>query len=113
MQRRRFSQTKRLPRPCRRLCNCSDPTIKFAAGLDDRQQKSFESNHLPDFNHGSALSNGVIANFICSQLQNKCKASDSAVAACTAGKTAANSKIVKLLVSTSHFSIAECYYTNS
>jgi hypothetical protein len=55
--------------------SCSNPTIKFANGLDGRNQPAFAPVNAADFNHGSALNIGVIASFICGQLQSACKAS--------------------------------------
>lgn len=69
--------------------SCSDPTIKFADGLDGRKEASFAPNSDADFNHGSALNIGVISGFICQQLNDKCKAGEEAVAACEKGKEAA------------------------
>jgi len=69
---------------------CTDPTIKFAVGLDGRTGASFAPNNAADFNHGSALNIGVIASFICGQLQSSCKASSTAVLNCDAGETAAS-----------------------
>lgn len=45
--------------------SCSNPAIKFAPGLDGRDQDSFEPENLGDFNHGSALNIKVITDFIC------------------------------------------------
>jgi hypothetical protein len=70
--------------------SCSNPAIEFAAGLDGRTEDSFEAINQVDFNHGSALNIEVISSFVCQQLQNKCKASAAAIAACTAGETAAS-----------------------
>ena len=69
--------------------SCSDPTIKFADGLDGRKEASFAPNSDADFSHGSALNIGVISGFICQQLNDKCKAAADAVAACEKGKEAA------------------------
>jgi len=73
------------------LGSCSDPTIKFANGLDGRTQPAFAPNNAADFNHGSALNIGVISSFICGQLQSACKASQDAVDACNSGAQAASS----------------------
>lgn len=69
--------------------SCSDPTIKFADGLDGRKEASFAPNSDADFNHGSALNIGVISGFICQQLNDKCQTGADAVAACEKGKEAA------------------------
>ena len=69
------------------LGTCTDPTIDF--GLQDRQEESFQANNLKDFNHGSALAIGVIANFICGQLGSACKAGSDATAACAEATSAA------------------------
>jgi hypothetical protein len=72
------------------LGSCSDPTIKFANGLDGRNQPAFIANNQKDFNHGSALNIGVISDFICQQLKDKCKADAAALTACANGQTAAS-----------------------
>lgn len=69
--------------------SCSDPTILFTDGLEGRTSAAFIPANLNSFNHGSALNIGVIAQFICSQLQSSCKASASAVAACNSAEQAA------------------------
>lgn len=69
--------------------SCSDPTIKFADGLDGRKEPAFAPNNSADFNHGSALNIGVISSFICGQLQSACKAGQDAIDACKAGQQAA------------------------
>ena len=61
---------------------CTDPSIKFAAGLDGRKENAFAPVNTKDFNHGSALNIGVIADFICGQLQSKCKAGADVVSRC-------------------------------
>jgi len=73
------------------LGSCSDPTIKFANDLDGRKEAAFAPNNAADFNHGSAQKIGIIASFICGQLQSACKASQDAVDACNAGEQAAAS----------------------
>ena len=66
--------------------SCSDPSIKFAEGLDGRKEASFAPVDDVDFNHGSALNIGVISTFICQKLQDKCKAGADTVAACAKGQ---------------------------
>ena len=68
---------------------CTNPTIKFAAGLDGRKEAAFAPVNAADFNHGSALNIGVISAFICQQLADKCKASAEATGACARGQSAA------------------------
>ncbi|KAL8779271.1 MAG: hypothetical protein Q9203_003721 [Teloschistes exilis] len=72
--------------------SCSDPTIKFANGLDGRKEAAFAPVNAADFNHGSALNIGVISGFICQQLQDKCKAGADATTACTKGQMDAAAK---------------------
>ncbi|KAL8693634.1 MAG: hypothetical protein Q9218_001592 [Villophora microphyllina] len=72
--------------------SCSDPTIKFANGLDGRKEPAFAPANAADFNHGSALNIGVISGFICQQLQDKCKAGADATAACAKGQKDAAAK---------------------
>lgn len=71
------------------LGSCSNPTIKFAAGLDGRKEESFIANNLSDFNHGSAQKIGIIAGFICQRLADSCKAPADVVASCTSASAAA------------------------
>lgn len=70
--------------------SCSDPSILFADGLEGRDTAAFIPANLGDFNHGSAQKIGIIAQFICSQLESSCQASADAVAACNAGEQAAS-----------------------
>lgn len=72
--------------------SCSDPTIKFADGLDGRKEAAFAPVNTADFTHGSALNIGVISGFICQQLQDKCKAGADATTACTKAQMDAASK---------------------
>lgn len=72
--------------------SCSNPTIEFGAGFDGRKDNSFRPVNSADFNHGSALNIKVIADFICQQLNDKCKASAATIIACNAGETAAIAK---------------------
>lgn len=69
--------------------SCGSPAIKFAVGLDGRKDASFEAVNQADFNHGSALNIKVISDFICGQLQSKCKASAATVASCKSASSAA------------------------
>ncbi|EJD52285.1 hypothetical protein AURDEDRAFT_56156, partial [Auricularia subglabra TFB-10046 SS5] len=72
--------------------SCSNPSIKFAAGLDGRKENSFQAVNLQDFPHGSAQNSGVITDFVCLQLINKCGLTNDspAVQACRQGKAAAD-----------------------
>ncbi|KAK2613593.1 hypothetical protein N8I77_000498 [Diaporthe amygdali] len=69
--------------------SCSNPAVEFAAGLDGRKENSFAPVDSADFNHGSALNIKVISDFICGQLQSKCKASADTVSTCDQASTAA------------------------
>lgn len=72
--------------------SCTDPAILFEFGLDGRTQEAFIASNQVDFNHGSALNIGVIASFICQRLGSPCNAAADAIAACSAGETAAAGK---------------------
>ncbi|KAG8976350.1 hypothetical protein FRB90_009228, partial [Tulasnella sp. 427] len=72
--------------------SCSNPTIEFGAGFDGRKDNSFRPVDSAEFNHGSALNIKVIADFICQQLNDKCKAPAATIAACQSGETAAIAK---------------------
>ncbi|KAL9597894.1 MAG: hypothetical protein Q9219_004847 [cf. Caloplaca sp. 3 TL-2023] len=69
---------------------CTDPTIKFADGLDGRKEAAFAPVNSADFNHGSALNIRVISSFICQQLQDKCKARADTTSACANGQKTAS-----------------------
>ncbi|KAF2495537.1 hypothetical protein BU16DRAFT_461264 [Lophium mytilinum] len=71
------------------LGSCSNPTIVFGPGFDGRKEDSFEPADTATFTHGSALNIKVISDFICQQLDTKCKAGQDALDACTKAQTAA------------------------
>ena len=71
------------------LGSCANPTIIFANGLDGRNEPAFAPADETTFTHGSALGIKVITDFICQQLQTKCKASQATIDACNQGATAA------------------------
>ncbi|CAE6437228.1 unnamed protein product [Rhizoctonia solani] len=71
------------------LGSCSDPTIKFGAGIEGRTETSFIPNNLQEFNHGSAQNSAIITQFICDTFVNSCKANQAAVDACKQAKDAA------------------------
>jgi hypothetical protein len=73
--------------------DCSNPSIVFEEGLDDRTQAAFIASNQDDFNHGSALNIGVIAGFVCQQLESSCKAPEETIAACTTAQSAAGMSI--------------------
>ncbi|KAH7355381.1 hypothetical protein BKA65DRAFT_475821 [Rhexocercosporidium sp. MPI-PUGE-AT-0058] len=68
---------------------CSNPAVQFAVGLDGRKEASFQAVNNADFNHGSALNIKVISDFICQQLDSKCKANAAALDACASAQSAA------------------------
>ncbi|PVH73907.1 hypothetical protein DL98DRAFT_519621 [Cadophora sp. DSE1049] len=68
---------------------CSNPAVQFAVGLDGRKEASFQAVNNADFNHGSALNIKVISDFICQQLDSKCKADQAALDACASAQAAA------------------------
>lgn len=70
--------------------SCSNPSIKFANGLDGRNEPAFAPVDEAEFNHGSALNIGVIADFICDRLNDSCKASAAVVSTCRNASTAAS-----------------------
>jgi len=69
--------------------SCSNPAVQFAVGLDGRKEASFQAVNNADFNHGSALNIKVISDFICQQLDSKCKADQAALDACASAQAAA------------------------
>jgi hypothetical protein len=70
--------------------SCSNPAIDFGQQSDRPNANAFIAANQADFNHGSALNIGVIAGFICQRLGSPCNAAADAIAACTAGQTAAS-----------------------
>ncbi|KAL6903873.1 hypothetical protein GGI43DRAFT_399086 [Trichoderma evansii] len=70
--------------------SCSNPSIKFANGLDGRTEPAFAPVNEEDFNHGSALNIKVIADFICDRLNSSCKAGATVVSACQSASAAAS-----------------------
>ncbi|KAI0555280.1 hypothetical protein F4679DRAFT_578664 [Xylaria curta] len=69
--------------------SCGSPAISFGVQAD-RSGESFAPVSADDFNHGSALAIGVIADFICGQLASKCEAADATVQDCEAAASAAD-----------------------
>jgi hypothetical protein len=69
--------------------SCGSPAISFGVQAD-RSGDSFAPVTSADFNHGSALNIGVIADFICSQLDSKCDASEATVQDCEDAADAAD-----------------------
>ncbi|KAI0817725.1 hypothetical protein GGR55DRAFT_35342 [Xylaria sp. FL0064] len=69
--------------------SCGSPAISFGVQVD-RNEESFAPEDSADFNHGSALNIGVIADFICGQLGSKCEASDATVQTCQQAASAAS-----------------------
>ncbi|KAM0470553.1 hypothetical protein ACHAPX_009816 [Trichoderma viride] len=70
--------------------SCSNPSIKFANGLDGRTEPAFAPVDEADFNHGSALNIKVIADFICDRLNSSCKAGAAEVSKCQSASAAAS-----------------------
>ncbi|PON20365.1 hypothetical protein TGAM01_v210744 [Trichoderma gamsii] len=70
--------------------SCSNPSIKFANGLDGRTEPAFAPVDEADFNHGSALNIKVIADFICDRLNSSCKAGAAVVSKCQSASAAAS-----------------------
>ena len=68
---------------------CGSPAIQFAAGLDGRQEESFQNVNRADFSQGSALNIGIITSFTCNQLASACDAPEETLQACDAGAAAA------------------------
>ncbi|ERT03191.1 uncharacterized protein SPSK_09329 [Sporothrix schenckii 1099-18] len=83
-------RVKKLRRAALDFGSCSNPAIKFAAGLDGRKEESFAPVDSAQFSHGSALNIKVISGFICGQLSSNCKAGADAVSACNSAASAAN-----------------------
>lgn len=71
------------------LGSCTDPTIRFGAGIENRKETSFIPNNTKKFAHGSAQNSGIITQFICDTFVNSCKANAAAVSLCADAKAAA------------------------
>ncbi|KAG8747337.1 hypothetical protein FRC10_001516 [Ceratobasidium sp. 414] len=71
------------------LGSCTDPTIRFGAGIENRKETSFIPNNTKEFPHGSAQNSAIITQFICDTFVNSCKANAAAVALCADAKAAA------------------------
>ncbi|KAM0276082.1 hypothetical protein ACHAQH_007101 [Verticillium albo-atrum] len=88
--RKRFFRERRQATPAAGdFGTCTDPTVKFAAGLDGRTEEAFIPNNLKDFGHGSAQKIGIIAGFICQRLSDSCKAPAEVQASCAQASAAA------------------------
>ncbi|KAG8711374.1 hypothetical protein FRC08_015963 [Ceratobasidium sp. 394] len=71
------------------LGSCTDPTIRFGAGIEGSKETSFIPNNTKEFAHGSAQNSAIITQFICDTFVNSCKANAAAVALCADAKAAA------------------------
>ncbi|KAL1843066.1 hypothetical protein VTJ49DRAFT_3201 [Mycothermus thermophilus] len=69
--------------------SCGSPAIRFAVGLDGRNEASFQSGNQQDFNHGSAQNIRIIADFTCQRLESSCGAPEETVQACRQASQAA------------------------
>ncbi|KAK3946011.1 hypothetical protein QBC46DRAFT_64192 [Diplogelasinospora grovesii] len=83
----RQSSSKRRKRELS-LGECTDPTILFQKS-DDRNETAFIAANQNDFNHGSALNIGVIADFICQRLASPCQAGEEVQKTCSSASAAA------------------------
>lgn len=72
--------------------SCSVPQIEFGVGFDNRKETSFEPVDKTSFDHGSAQAIGIISQFICDTLTNKCKADQTAKDTCAKAQAAANAQ---------------------
>ncbi|KAI0966277.1 hypothetical protein F4678DRAFT_297687 [Xylaria arbuscula] len=69
--------------------SCGSPAISFGAQADRSDSEAFAPVDTADFNHGSALAIGVIADFVCGQLGSNCAAADATVQQCQDAASAA------------------------
>lgn len=69
--------------------SCGSPAISFGTQKDRSDSEAFAAVDQTDFNHGSALAIKVISDFICQQLDSKCKASAETVSTCQSASAAA------------------------
>lgn len=75
--------------------SCSVPEIEFGVGFDGRKETSFQPVDKASFNHGSAQAIGIIAQFICDTLTNKCGADQTAKDTCASAIAAVNTGAAK------------------
>ncbi|CAE6396823.1 unnamed protein product [Rhizoctonia solani] len=94
------------------LGSCSDPTIKFGAGIEGRKETSFIPNNLKEFNHGSAQNSAIITQFICDTFVNSCKANQAAIDTCKQAKDAAAAAGAKKGAAADAFNLAFGVQTN-
>lgn len=87
-QKRRSDVTRRAVVGGFDLGSCSDPSIKFAVGLDNRKETSFEPNNKVEFPHSSAQNPLIITQFVCDTFVNTCKASQAAIDQCKKAQAA-------------------------
>ncbi|KAH8824865.1 hypothetical protein DL96DRAFT_147912 [Flagelloscypha sp. PMI_526] len=71
---------------------CTVPKIEFGVGFDGRKETSFRPTDLVNYNHGSAQNIGIITQFVCDQLVNRCKANQAAKDLCAKAQAAAAAK---------------------
>lgn len=69
---------------------CTNPTIVFGPGFDNRKEDSFQPANKTDFNHGSALNPKIISQFICDTFVNSCDANQKAIDNCKTAQAAAD-----------------------
>jgi hypothetical protein len=69
---------------------CSDPSIKWADGLDGRTGYSFTTNNQEDFPFGSDTSIGSVTGLVCNRLQSPCNAPQATLDRCAEAANAAN-----------------------
>ncbi|KAI0775307.1 hypothetical protein BD413DRAFT_491809 [Trametes elegans] len=75
--------------------SCSVPQIEFATGFDNRKETAFQPVDKTSYDHGSAQAAGIITQFICDTLTNKCGADATAKATCKAAKAASDAQPAK------------------
>ncbi|KAL1703068.1 hypothetical protein EV121DRAFT_261325 [Schizophyllum commune] len=75
--------------------SCSTPEIEFGQGFDNRKETSFQPADKTSYDHGSAQAIGIIAQFICDTLTNKCQANQAAKDLCKQAQDAANGGTAK------------------
>ncbi|KAE8421549.1 hypothetical protein BDV36DRAFT_292197 [Aspergillus pseudocaelatus] len=61
---------------------CSDPTIRWADGLDGRTEYSWITNNQDDFPHKSSTTINTLMVFVCNRLRSPCNASQAVVDRC-------------------------------
>lgn len=68
--------------------SCSDPTITYEYGLDNRTEYAYTTNNQADFPFGSSKTIDSVADLICNRLRSPCNAPQATIDQCYAAESA-------------------------